>query len=411
MISLEEILTNIKDLKIINPFTFKYISLKFTDLYTLEIYSELTAPYYKDINLYMSTYKYTQFLEKLFKKNSEENLCENNSCNSPAYFCCSSCHKFFCDSCAKLHSIEYCELNISKTHQKNMELYEKYKKNMLSLNDVQKNWKICECKKGGGLVTTYCEHGLRCENCFCISCDNDYAPENYRFVNLDMILFKFEVENLDYNKIIDVAKNEIENFNNKIVKLFLENKDLIENESRKKRFEKHFLYLRRHFIAYQKIKFITYNSLKKDFNLHLRKLFLLFKYYKLEFKTFENDGNLSQDKNISKLSNFFAKQKPIFFIEKKEEKNDSEKLSEEKKSDRCDNEINEKNNNNRNNNKNENGEEDDEIKSSYFYNETDDINVYNNYIESNNIFPFYDSHNQNLISYYIQFKKNFSKKN
>ena len=68
------------------------------------------------------------------------------------------------------------------------------------------------------------------------------------------------------------------------------------------------------------------------------------------------------------------------------------------------------NNNSGNNNKNENGEEDEEIKSSYYYNETDDINVYNNYIESNNIFPFYDNHNQILISYYIKFKVNFSKK-
>ena len=320
MISLEEILTNIEDLKPINPFIFKYASLKFTDLFTLEFYSELTATYYLDINFYISTYKYIKFLEKLFIKNSEENLCENNSCNSPSHFCCSSCHKFFCDSCSKLHLIDYCELNISKIYQKNLELFEKYKKNMLSLKDVQKNWKICECKEGGGLVTTSCEHGLRCENCFCNSCNNDYAPENYRFVNLDMILFKFEIENLNYDKIINITKNEIENFNNKIAKLFLENKDLIENESRRKRFEKNFLYLRRHFIAYQKIKFITYNILKLDFNLHLRKLFLQFKYYKLDFKTFEYDKNLSHDKNISKLSNFFAKKKPIFFVERKEKK-------------------------------------------------------------------------------------------
>ena len=157
MISLEEILTNIEDLKPINPFIFKYASLKFTDLFTLEFYSELTATYYLDINFYISTYKYIKFLEKLFIKNSEENLCENNSCNSPSHFCCSSCHKFFCDSCSKLHLIDYCELNISKIHQKNLELFEKYKKNMLSLKDVQKNWKICECKEGGGLVTTSCE--------------------------------------------------------------------------------------------------------------------------------------------------------------------------------------------------------------------------------------------------------------
>jgi hypothetical protein len=170
------------------------------------------------------------------------------------------------------------------------------------------------------LVTTYCEHGLRCEDCFCNSCNNDYAPENYRFVNLDMILFKFEIENLNYDKIINITKNEIENFNNKIAKLFLENKDLIENESRRKRFEKNFLYLRRHFIAYQKIKFITYNILKLDFNLHLRKLFLQFKYYKLDFKTFEYDKNLSHDKNISKLSNFFAKKNQFFLLKEKKKK-------------------------------------------------------------------------------------------
>jgi len=204
---------------------------------------------------------------------------------------------------------------------------------MLNLNDVQKNWKICECKKGGGLVTTYCEHGLRCDNCFCNSCDNDYTPDNYRFPNLDMIFLKFEIEQLDYNNIINISKNEIEIFNKKIAKLFLENKDLIENESRKKRFEKHFLYIRRHFISYQKIKFIAYNILKKNYNLHLRKLFLQFKYYKLDFSTFEYDKNLSQDKNISKLSNFFVNKKPIFFVEKKE-KNIIEEISEEKKSDK-----------------------------------------------------------------------------
>ena len=73
------------------------------------------------------------------------------------------------------------------------------------------------------------------------------------------------------------------------------------------------------------------------------------------------------------------------------------------------NKINEENNN-ENDNINKNGEEDDEIKSSHYYNETDDINLYNNYIESNNIFPFYDNHNENLISYYLKFKKNFSTK-
>ena len=333
MITFEEILTNIDDWELINPFTFKYVSLKFADLYTLEFYIELTEPsYYMDSIFYMSTYKYIQFLTKIFSKKSEKNLCENNSCNSPSHFCCSSCHKLFCNSCAKMHNIDYCELNISKIHKKNIHL-EKYKKNMLNLKDVQKNWKICECKKGGGLVTTYCEHGLRCDNCFCNNCDNDYAPDNYRFANLDMIFLKFEIEQLDYNNIINISKNEIEIFNKKIAKLFLENKDLIENESRKKRFEKHFLYIRRHFISYQKIKFIAYNILKKNYNLHLRKLFLQFKYYKLDFSTFEYDKNLSQDKNISKLSNFFVNKKPIFFVEKKE-KNIIEEISEEKKSDK-----------------------------------------------------------------------------
>ena len=209
MITLEEILLNIEDLELINPFTFKYVSLKFNDFYTLEFYTELSEPaYYLDDIFYMSTYKYTQFLMKIFSRKSEKNLCENNSCNSPSDFCCSSCHKFFCNSCAKLHIIDYCELNVSKIHKKNIQV-EKYKKNMLNLNDVQKNWKICECKKGGGLVTTYCGHGLRCDNCFCNSCDNDYAPENYRFVNLDMILFKFEIEQLDYNNIINITKMKL----------------------------------------------------------------------------------------------------------------------------------------------------------------------------------------------------------
>jgi len=126
----------------------------------------------------------------------------------------------------------------------------------------------------------------------------------------------------------------------------------------------------------------------------------------LDFNTFEYDKNLSQDKNISKLSDFFVNKKPIFFVEKKENN-----YNEEIEGKKSDNKINEENNNeNENNNKNENGEEDDEIKSSHYYNDTDDINVYNNYIQSNNIFPFYDNQNENLISYYIKFKKSFSSK-
>ena len=126
----------------------------------------------------------------------------------------------------------------------------------------------------------------------------------------------------------------------------------------------------------------------------------------MDFNTFEYDKNLSQDKNISKLSDFFVNKKPIFFVEKKENN-----YNEEIEGKKSDNKINEENNNeNENNNKNENGEEDDEIKSSHYYNDTDDINVYNNYIQSNNIFPFYDNQNENLISYYIKFKKSFSSK-
>ena len=69
MIALEEILTNIEDWELINPFTFKYVSLKFADLYTLEFYTELLeSSYYMDSIFYMSAYKYIQFLTKIFTK-------------------------------------------------------------------------------------------------------------------------------------------------------------------------------------------------------------------------------------------------------------------------------------------------------------------------------------------------------
>ena len=50
-----------------------------------------------------------------------------------------------------------------------------------TLDNIQKDWRICECKKGGGEIIYYCIHGLKCKNCLCNSFNNDYEAEYVRF--------------------------------------------------------------------------------------------------------------------------------------------------------------------------------------------------------------------------------------
>ena len=78
------------------------------------------------------------------------------------------------------------------------------------------------------------------------------------------------------------------------------------------------MYLRNNFIAYQKLKIIIYNIIKKNQDMSLYKLYTYFRDYKLRFKKFIYLTNLSSDKNIGRLSNFFASQNPIILREIKE---------------------------------------------------------------------------------------------
>ena len=53
----------------------------------------------------------------------------------------------------------------------------------------------------------------------------------------------------------------------------------------------------------------------QDKNYHLIQLFKKMKYFNLCFKEFKYNEKLTRDENISKISNFFAKQKPIYFFD------------------------------------------------------------------------------------------------
>ena len=62
---------------------------------------------------------------------------------------------------------------------------------------------------------------------------------------------------------------------------------------------------------------IVLNILQKDKNYNLIQLFKKQKYFKIVFKEFKFDNFLDEYDNISKLSNYFATKKPIFFVPKK----------------------------------------------------------------------------------------------
>ena len=66
---------------------------------------------------------------------------------------------------------------------------------------------------------------------FCYGCNLSDMVDNFNFINLDIIFLKYESKK--FNE-IESIKKEVNEFNEKIAKLFVENKDKIENETRKK---------------------------------------------------------------------------------------------------------------------------------------------------------------------------------
>lgn len=66
---------------------------------------------------------------------------------------------------------------------------------------------------------------------FCYGRNLSDMVDNFNFINLDIIFLKYESKK--FNE-IESIKKEVNEFNEKIAKLFVENKDKIENETRKK---------------------------------------------------------------------------------------------------------------------------------------------------------------------------------
>ena len=252
---MEEITLDINELRIIDPFTFKYITVNLIDLSTLKFklnskfyYPQTYKKYYKETFYTISTTKYLQMLQKIFNKNI--NIC--HSCKKNILldkYCCNLCHEQFCTSCCELHKEEDSkqEINLSDIKLdikysvlldeeiKKMEI-EKLKKKLFKMkflceNDFQKNWEICECENGGGRVTCYCKHGLKCENCkfdyaqVCNDCIMEPNKE-LRFFYLDVFFLKTELKYYDEIKIL---QKDIDNFNNNIANLFNENINNISN--------------------------------------------------------------------------------------------------------------------------------------------------------------------------------------
>ena len=138
---------------------------------------------------------------------------------------------------------------------------------------------------------------------FCYGCNLSDMVDNFNFINLDIIFLKYESKK--FNEIESIEK-EVNEFNEKIAKLFVDNKDKKENETRKKRFIKHFMHYRNNFIAYEKLKIIICNIIRKNQDMHLLNLYTYFQEYEMRFKEFEFLKNKSLDENISRISNFLA---------------------------------------------------------------------------------------------------------
>ena len=172
MISIEELTSNIDNLDIIDPFSFKYIAPSLKDCSTLKL-NMIVDKY--PISYFISIDNYLKILYKIF--NNNRNICFLCKRINESNFCCNLCHEWFCDLCTKLHSKE------DPLHFENLKKFDKYYPNgsfmefinkkfkrlfdmkFLTLDNIPKNWQICECENGGGEVITYCYHGLRCKNC------------------------------------------------------------------------------------------------------------------------------------------------------------------------------------------------------------------------------------------------------
>lgn len=400
MISLKEIKTsNIDKLSIIDPFSFKYITPTFINFATLKFNINIEMNnYYLDTYFSISIADYIKILEKIFTNDSKTcYICKKINSN----FCCNLCHEWFCDSCIKLHSED------NPLHHETLKKFNFFQKTFFemkffTLDDIQKDWKIYECKRGGGEIIYYCIHGLKCKNCLCNSCNNDYEADYARFFHLDLFFLDSELRNYKKDEEIEQIKNYIEQFNDKIAKLFLINVEKIQKESRKKRFKKHFYELRKNLIAYFKLKMIVLNILQKDKNYNLIQLFKKQKYFKIVFKEFKFDDFLDEYDNISKLSNYFATKNPIFFVPKKIKEKPyliKQYLSQEGENKKKLNKI------NKNFIKCE-------LSEGYFYYNSEDINEFKNYANGKALFNFYkgiDINNNtfNNIIYSIDFSGKF----
>ena len=390
MISLKEIITSkIDKLLIIDPFSFKYITPTFINFTTLKFNinidyyttSEMNN-YYLDIGFSISIANYIKILEKIFTNDSRTcYICKKINI---ANFCCNLCYEWLCDSCIKLHSEE------NPLHHETLKKFNFFQKTFFemkffTLDNIQKDWRICECKKGGGEIIYYCIHGLKCKNCLCNSCNNDYEADYVRFFHLDLLFLESELKNYKKDEEIEQIKDYIKQFNDKIAKLFLINVDKIKKESRKKRFKKHFYELRKNFIAYFKLKMIVLNILQKNKNYNLIQLFKKQKYFKIVFKEFKFDEFLDEYDNISKLSNYFATKKPIFFVSKKIKEKPyliKQYLSQEGENKK---KLNKKNKTFKKS----------ELSEGYFLYNSEDINEFKNYANGKALFNFYKGNNIN----------------
>ena len=328
MINIEDIINinyNYDNMNLINPFNSDYTFITFDNPFYLKFYLNCQDDFHI-ISIKMTISKYIEFLEKITNKNG--NLCGLCKCITKSW--CGYCQEFFCASCFEIH-LKKCGINTKMISQKfeinNEKLikefydngYDKQINKLNSIDNIPKNWKTCFCKKNEAIYC--CEHGLRCKNCLKCGCSNDFEAENFRFFHLDVLFLKKESEGFDVIKSIE---NEVKLFNENVAQIYLEYKEEIEkikNESRKKRIMKHFTDIRKEFISYQKLKLIVINVLRKEQNINLLEIFNHFINYKLKFNKFIYSKELSLDKNLSKLSNFLATQKPIIFSQKEEKEN------------------------------------------------------------------------------------------
>ena len=108
MIDIKEITSNINDLKIIDPFTFKYITLNLINPFTLKFklnskfyFPSSNSKNYKESYYTMSINKYLNILGKIY--NNSRNICHTCKKKSLYNYCCNLCHEWFCSSCSESH--------------------------------------------------------------------------------------------------------------------------------------------------------------------------------------------------------------------------------------------------------------------------------------------------------------------